>query len=90
MSWNKLPYWIRGGVITLILFFLPMILLGQYLGWEVLSGSWQFNVYKILNKIPLLFGANTFGNKISGFVGYFVIGALLGLLYGKIKKKVKT
>ena len=90
MFWKRWPYWVKGGVIMLILFFLPMILLGKYLGWEVLEGSWQFDVYRLLNEIPLLFGASTFGNRISGFVGYFVIGAFLGWLYGKIKKKVKN
>ena len=85
---NK-KYWLRGGVVGLLLgiiivvYFLKYNFLACSTGW----GAWQ---KPLPSYCYLLFPINGSLSSIYGILNillYFVYGAILGLLYGKIKNK---
>jgi hypothetical protein len=102
MGWKELSYWLRGGIIALIVY-MPIFAWG--LNGDLLAGGegcWGFCM--ALAELPaiviisLLFdGAKlreligTWGIVILGFLltalVYFAIGALIGWIVGKIKNK---
>jgi hypothetical protein len=98
MGWKEWPTWLKGGVIGLILSVLFLIGLIICASSSLGSGS-----YGCINFIfPLFFGAfmasilniqNKFvGYFVIGFTNliiYFLIGALIGWIVGKIKNRNK-
>lgn len=88
MSWKSLPYWLKGGVIAIviniILIFLsvifnpansfesPAVLLTLF---QVFITQEIFNV----NNLPAL--------TIISSISFFIIGAIIGLIVQKIKKE---
>ncbi|MBS3079948.1 hypothetical protein J4221_00590 [Candidatus Pacearchaeota archaeon] len=113
MGWKKLPYWLMGGVIGLIvsiciflLFFtfispvydyifnnyfnyaadferiLSLITLSFYLGFLIDEGS-------MISIIPIISHYVVLWYVILVTFSYFVIGSIIGWIYGKIKQRKK-
>ena len=83
-------YWLRGGIISTILLFLPLIYLQNNFDWEILKESVSFQVYILLNKLPLLFSpSNQVSKIIIALILYFILGAIIGWIYGKFKNRKK-
>ena len=87
MTLNKKYYWIVGGVVSLIVYFLI------YLDINYLASS-EPNLALLALSLPLvlpchLFGLNRLGNAYVCFVfsiiAYFLIGSLVGFVVSKIK-----
>lgn len=108
MSWNKMPYWLRGGLIGLIISTvvgaLSMIfqvinvlpLLSKITEWLQLVvyaiplsilGSWRWSFLHYCSYLPSeLCPPNLITFIINGII-VFIIGALVGWIYGKIKNQ---
>ena len=89
MELHKKYYWIVGGVISLLLYLLGYLYVNYF-------ASSKPNLAILVIALPLvlpchLFGLNRLGNAyvctIFSVVIYFLIGALIGFLFYKIKKK---
>ena len=87
MGWKNLPYWLRGGIVALIIaiiLLVPSLIIESiplyifnldFIGLIIFQGS-------ILNED--IFGVF---QLITLAISYFIIGALIGLIIGKIKSK---
>lgn len=89
MTLNKKYYWIVGGLIALVIYFLAYLYV-NYLA------STKPNLALLAISLPLvlpchLFGLNKLGNAYICFVFsiviYFLLGSLIGFLVYKMKKK---
>ena len=89
MRWNDFPYWLRSGIITililiviqLILFFsgiliIVALIIGNVLSYLLLPVT-MFTGIEPLNYFWL----------ISSLIFQFVVGSIIGLIIGKIKSK---
>ncbi len=79
MGWKDWPYWIKGGIIGILLslaYFLIILIIYLIYNWP--EGDYVgFIIY-------ILFG--TIISTIGVAVALFIIGAIIGLIVGKIKK----
>jgi len=75
MGWKDWPYWLRGGIISGIIFDLVVLIL-----------LWSISNSGEGGGIPLFSTAVLFG-LIVGFGLGFIIGAIIGWIVGKIKSK---
>ena len=89
MALNKKYYWIVGGIISLVVYFVI------YLYINYLASS-EPNLALLALSLPLvlpchLFGLNRLGNAyvcfVFSIVMYFLLGALIGFLVYKFKHK---
>lgn len=103
MGWKNLPYWLKGGVIFLVisiflhlfiklLYVLTPIVGISFLIWYPLSWILYFlpsliifwnSIFEPDTFIPIVSGTNV----IHVFIFYFIIGAIIGWIYGKIKSR---
>ena len=92
MNWKNLSYWLRGGIISFILFLILLILsfisprsdMGNIFHWVLLGLG--LPAYILARFIPLGFGP--FSSFFVLIIPYsFVIGAIIGWIVGKIKSK---
>ncbi len=79
MGWKDLPYWLKGGIIALIIWII----------FFVLAGIVDFQIKGIIP--PIIIGGlynnlTTVVAYIENAIIYLIIGAIVGLIYGKIKK----
>ena len=95
MGWKDWSYWLKGGIIGLILFFLVLIIVSLKL-----NSDFAFIVYFLL-WMPLLFLEDSalFFYQIEGYpqptilgivcigIVYFLVGSLLGWIVGKVKSR---
>jgi len=87
MRWKQIPYWIRGGIIALIvpIFLITILLLAKenlldfVLNPDILEPIW----------VTLITSPNTPAIWLNIFAFWFIIGAMIGEIYSKIKKKNK-
>ena len=103
MTWNKWPYWVRGGVVgllfSIVLFLISVLFIFPCYAYGFIAGSkipycqimispYNF-IYLINLPFVLFFVSNTGveGEIILMTFGYVLEGLLLGWLYGKIKKQ---
>ncbi len=92
MTWKNLPYWLRGGIISLLIvavLYLILISLSLFtsLG-EVLGGSKNILLTLSLGTYFVLGGESESATIVFGLiVEYFIIGAVIGLIIGKLKSK---
>lgn len=102
MNWKRWPYWLRGGVIgvliLVIILFLSIILALIGKVDVILNNPFIYIIVKILaspTSILNLFPIDPINNSIlwycfgiiSGVIVYFLIGAVIGWIVGKIKSK---
>ena len=97
MAWRDWTYWLKGGIIGVILGIL--VSLAFLFGLTILSLPGIILAYILAPVDQLLLvifaGNNGYVNEtvgylfitISAVIEFFVIGAIIGLIYGKIKKK---
>lgn len=102
---KKLPYWLKGGIITSVIFIIIpiIIILGVFLidaifpvpeefGWYGFIGLWfiTFPGYLFFG-FDGLFRIDGFREIITTFILsliiYFIIGSIIGWIYGKIKNR---
>ena len=97
MGWKDLPYWIKGGVI----FFVFRIVIGAIIilssprgdfGRALMLGFLDLPITLIIANSPLNIniGSYLMNNvllTILGLIFWFVIGAIIGWIVGKIKNK---
>lgn len=89
MGWKNLPYWLRGGIIAIIIFIILVVITS--------ISDRQGTSHPGALIIPLLPGLALTNHTlyrsdllINGFISliiYFIIGALIGFIIGKIKNK---
>ena len=95
METNKKRYWLRGGII-LALVIVILDFAGGYLFWVHSVPSLKFIVWASLISIM----PSSFINQLThglmtpvmlpvNIVFYFVLGSIIGWIYGKIKNKTK-
>lgn len=101
MGWRKWPYWLRGGIIGILMglfiFFIapifpnPIFALSELFLFLLVI---LFGISGLCDKIPFL--RDEICNIEEGFsltqiiiliLSWFVIGAIIGLIYGKIMSK---
>lgn len=100
MAWKNLSYWVKGGVIgLLIILFLFIIAFIYNLIFPPSSGTeWgRFGLVwglLLMAYLPLywIFGTQIeeiggYGTMIFAIVFYFIIGAIIGWIVGKIRNK---
>ena len=85
MGWKDLPYWLKGGIIAVSINLLVAIFTSS-------SRSEMNGIVYAWSLAPLYyfkFFRSQYPNLISltGAIMYFLIGALIGWIYGKIKNR---
>ncbi len=92
MGWKNWSYWLRGGVMGGIIFF---ILFGDIFAYSFNFISYAFIPLSFLKKIFVLLGIkmssifNIFITFIFMLLEGFILGSLIGYIYGKIKNRKK-
>ena len=76
MGWKNWPYWLRGGISLDLLIIISMIIFPKLSEIPIIS---------ILLYFPLFYGF-IIGGLIILFC-WFIIGAIIGWIYGKIKRE---
>ena len=93
MGWKNWPSWLKGGIkaiiiglILNILFIVPLFFLVQGSVAEVISfiGRYILPLWSPIMGLTLLLALK---NLIIALIGYFVIGAFIGWIYGKVKSR---
>ena len=94
MSWKKLPAWLKGAIVSeiiLIILFAVSFICDYTLGQNCF-GAWCesgcfFPIFHI-NWIAFHTGVyNWWAMVLTGIAIHFIVGALIGFIVGKIKKK---
>jgi len=95
--WKNWPYWVKGGVIGVLLYGFATIILIPF-GAPPFQGIMSFP-YWIIPTMITLWATYPFGGLVAEFnqtgififigaiIVYFLIGAIAGLIYGKIKNR---
>ena len=92
----KKRYWLRGGIGLLLLYGLLTAILYPF---GTGQGEWlpYWSIPSVIGGIPLFalfhrFGyfIDSIGSIIAPIITYFILGAILGWLYGKIKNRNKV
>ncbi len=93
MNWKKWPYWVRGGVIF------SMVGTTGALLTNFESDFFMLPVFPFILNVGLFISDKSpssddllrenFVLTIDVLIGYFIIGSILGWLYGKIKSRKK-
>ncbi len=88
MGWKDWPYWIKGGVILIILWIIFNIASSIY----VLFFCWDSSLYcnpNVLRLMSFTYFSNRQNNIVVDIIFILFIGVLLGWIYGKIKQSKK-
>ena len=94
MFWKNLPHWLKGGIITVLIFisaFILSLFLPPYCPHSVLGGCGLVIEPFVYTLIPGWFitdfidDGNIYVGFLASFIVYFILGALIGWIYGKIK-----
>lgn len=101
MNWKNWSYWLKGGIIGAALFVFLTIILIPF-GWSGGGGHIGYpnfiipSLHIFLSILFLALLSGNFGISDSmfiyaslffGLISYFLVGALIGRIYGKIKSK---
>jgi len=81
MCWKKMSYWLKGGIILTVILFV-ILLIGMF--FSIYSDVQAGNGFKIINFFDAFF---TMFLWIPFLIIAFLIGALIGWIYGKINRK---
>lgn len=96
MRSKETPYWLKGVITALsfsIIILIANLLLDNASGSNPFSGEWNMIFYYMINfpiiaffdKLNIEF--NIFYFILSSLAFYFILGAVIGLIYGKLKNK---
>jgi len=98
MDFKLWPYWVRGGIISLLVYFFLYVVLGiclfsikretvfDLLKCNSLITSLSFPISLFKSFIPNFEYVSPNTKFIATTLSWYLIGAVLGWLYGKIKK----
>ena len=92
MNWKYLPYWLRGGLVTIFLSFIISSLTALFFK---LTFSLSFLIVGAIVVLTICVGGEKCSTNLQWFlmivislISYFIIGALIGWVYGKMKSKI--
>ena len=93
MGWKNLSYWLKGGIIGIIVLII-LFIIGLILDLIIRPSFFPYTFMMIfLPLIPFMFIIEAFGidfGDVFLFIAppaYFTIGVIIGLIVGKIKSK---
>ena len=96
MSWKNWPYWLKGGIILDVVYLLVVSMYVITFLIENISQSIFILLYFISFPAFLILRLIEYDSHnvitytiIISFLIYFILGALIGLIYGKIKNSRK-
>ena len=99
MVWKDWPFWLKGGLVGIFIYFLFIVFMisvykqffdlcgvyGCMSSWIILFSTFPINFLYNELRIP---GINfTYSTYLAVIIQYFLIGALIGWVIGKIKSK---
>ncbi len=98
MGWKTWPYWLKGGIIPSLVYLLIaciFFILGEM---ELLNKATELILTRLfmIMSIPTItsfyaifpdYSASFFNITTITATGYFIIGAIIGWIYGKIKNR---
>ena len=91
MGWNKLPTWVKGGIILaildLILVLFAIISSHPFDAQIIALGMVQFPFYLLLGLFDFSFTQNIYTLAFGGLLVWFIIGSIIGWIVGKIKNR---
>ena len=98
MGWKKLPYWLKGGIVAVIFLVLFNILLFLILDsndclndMSTATCPVTSNLSNIISFPSYFISSELFSAILIELVFYFVLGAFIGWIYGKMRaKRVKN
>ena len=79
MGWKDWPYWLKGGIIGLIVGLITLIS-KLILSFMFIDDTGNAPIYTLGIKSFLL-------SQLLGFLGTIIIGLVIGWVYGKIKNR---
>ena len=101
MSWKNWPYWLKGGVIGVILIIVFFIIIVSISNTSKGCTSWENSPYYCISIIGASFliavvtGSRNMmflyiSTGITNIIIVFIVGSLIGLIYGKIKNRKES
>mgnify|MGYP001561561568 CR=1 FL=1 len=96
MGLKRTSYWLKGVIIALsfsIIILIANILLDAASGSNPFRNEWNMILYYMINFPVVVFfdklniEFNIFYFILSSLVFYFILGAVIGLIYGKLKNR---
>ena len=95
MGWKNLSYWLKGGIIGIIVLII-LLIIGFILDLTIQSSFFPYTLMMIfIPLIPFVLIIEAFGIGFEDVIffitlpAYFIIGAVIGWIVGKIKSKKK-
>ena len=91
MGWKERPYWLKGGIIIILFYILIGIVFSIYdfATFDDFKGFFTFMYF--VGPGSFIFGIDGPMEFITSFIFtiaiYFIIGAIIGWIYGKIKNR---
>ncbi len=87
--WSNLPYWLKSGIIVGligVIFFISLVLISEKGSLRCMPYS-PSDYFLECNIFMWILQPMAFGAIIVYFIAGFVIGSIIGLIYGRFKKK---
>ena len=91
MEWKDLSYWLKGGILSAIIFVI-FFLLAIYIDSKY-GGHPGLVIFPLIPILSGLFTLNVSGIKFFiiaipiSLIFWFIVGAIIGWIYGKIKNR---
>jgi len=104
MNWKSWPYWVRGGIIGVLLCIVFILLIFTYQSTIKGSAGWltPLELFTFVSSLPLQefvfwpllgHGDNIFEEELAiptTIISWFIVGVVFGYLYGKFKNRKKS
>jgi len=91
MSWKNWPYWLKGGVIGLafiiLLEIINLLLSFLVIHLPFINAFENIDIFSLILCRGFCSGENRMVQLITIWPSYFIIGAIIGWIIGKIKQK---
>jgi hypothetical protein len=89
MGWKNWSYWVKGGVIGLVVLIILVAIEMFYCPEFVKLGYSKQSICSLVRSVGFDFGGGSTVSWTIFFVSFLLIGALIGFIYGKIKQRGK-
>jgi hypothetical protein len=86
MSWKDWPYWVRGGVIGVLVYFILALLVVTYI-FSVATSSDDGLALIVIFLPGLWLTQKSIFALLINLLSFFIIGAIIGWIIGKIKER---
>ena len=94
MGFKQLSYWLKGGIIGVCFYILVSLILSPFDHFGIIiallsPGIWIYELFVSILGHGIKIDANlkSFIFILLSIIGWFIIGSLIGLIMGKIKRK---